>query len=67
MPFVQGRLRNEALTIAFTSECAHCAEPLHIEMDSSLACRVRESTAPLMFIPLVEFAKVKDPSIIDVF
>jgi len=67
MPFVQGHLRNESLEITIKTECAHCSRPLQIEMDSELNCRVVEDTDPLIFVPLVDFEKLKDPSIIDAF
>jgi len=41
---------------------------LHIEVDSELRVRLSEVAAdPLVFLPLVDFAKLKDPSIIDSF
>ena len=67
MPFVQGHLRNESLSVAFRSECAHCSRPLRIEIDSRLDHRVVEAGEPLIFVPLVDFEKLKDPSIIDAF
>jgi hypothetical protein len=67
MPFVQGHLRSEALTIRIRTECAHCGQPISIEIDSDLAYRVEEGEDPLVFVPLVDFAKLKDPSIIHAF
>ena len=67
MPFVQGHLRNQPLEISIDTECAHCSRPIRIEMDSELNCRVVEDTDPLIFVPLVDFEKLKDPSIIDAF
>lgn len=67
MPFVQGHLRNESLAITIDTECAHCARPIQIEMDSELNCRVVEETEPLIFVPLVDFEELEDPSIIDAF
>jgi len=67
MAFVQGHLRGEPVTVTFDTECAHCARPLQLEIDDTLACRVTEGAAPLVFLPLVNFAKWKDPSIIDGF
>ena len=67
MPFVQGHLRNESLTITFRTECAHCACPLRIEVDSRLTLNVADAVAPLIFIPLVDFEKLQDPSIIHAF
>jgi hypothetical protein len=38
-----------------------------IEVDSDLQYRVEGEADPLIFIPLVNFEKLKDPSIIDPF
>jgi hypothetical protein len=68
MPFVQGQLRAEPLSFVISTECAHCGQPLHLEMDSELNYRVVEPGAdPLVFVPLVDFDKLDDPSIIDAF
>ena len=65
---MQGRLRNEALSFAITTECAHCSRPLHIEMDGNLRYRILEGeSAPLVFTPMVDFKKLTKPSIIDDF
>ena len=40
---------------------------MQIELDSELNCHVVEDTDPLIFVPLVDFEKLKDPSIIDAF
>jgi hypothetical protein len=67
-PFVQGRLRDEPLTVLVETECGHCGRPLEIEIDSDLNFRVLSKGAePLIFTPLVDFSTLKDPSIIDVF
>ena len=68
MPFVQGHLRREPVSIHFESLCACCARPLHLDIDADLAVRIREEDAePLVFVPLVDFEKWTDPSIIDAF
>lgn len=67
MPFVQGHLRNESLTVTIASECAHCARPLGLEIDSALRYRVLEGSDPLLFVPLLDFQKLKAPNIIDDF
>ncbi len=71
MPFVQGHLRNEPVAISIETECAHCSRSIRIELDSEpdseLKYRVVEGTDPLVFVPLVDFEKLKDPSIIDAF
>ena len=68
MPFVQGQLRNEHLTAAIETECAHCGQPLHLEVDSEMSYRVVEEPAePLVFVPMVDFARLEEPSIIHAF
>ena len=65
---MQGQLRNERLTFSIETECAHCARPIHIEMDNDLNYSVTEKDAdPLILVPMVDFGKLKDPSIIDAF
>ncbi len=65
---MQGQLRKEPLSVVIETECAHSAQPLHIEMDGELTYRVVEEGAdPRVFIPLVDFDKLADPSIIDAF
>jgi hypothetical protein len=67
VPFVQGQLRREGLSARVITECAHCQQPLHIEMDSDLNHRVEETGAnPLMFAPL-SVVQRGAPSIIDGF
>jgi hypothetical protein len=67
MPFVQGRLRRESLSIAFESECGHCGRPLRFEVTDRLDLQVPEAANALVFVPLVNFAKLKDVSIVDSF
>ena len=65
---MQGQLREEPLSVVIETECAHCAQPLHIEVDGKLTYRVVEEGAdPRVFVPLVDFDKLADPSIIDAF
>ncbi len=65
---MQGHLRNEKLTCQIETSCAHCGRPLHLEIDSDLNYSVRDAGAePLVFIPTVDFERLKDPSIIDAF
>ncbi len=67
MPFVQGHLRGESLEITIDTQCAHCDRPLQIAVDSELEVRCAARAAPLVFLPIVNFEKLKDPSIIDAF
>ena len=68
MPFVQGQLRDEPLSFVIESTCAQSGQPIQIEIDDQLVYRVRQAdAAPVIFVPLVDFAKLDDPSIIDAF
>jgi hypothetical protein len=65
---VQGQLRKERLSFTITTECAHCHQPLHIDIDSELNFRVIEAEAqPLVYAPMVNFGELADPNIIDAF
>ncbi len=67
MPFVQGHLRSESVAVAIRTECAHCARRMQIEIDSQLRYRVADGANPLIFVPVVNFERLKDPSIIHAF
>ncbi len=69
MPFVQGQLRkDENLSFRIETECAHCHKPIHLKFDSALKYEVEEGDSrPLVFVPMVDMGKLKDPSIIDAF
>jgi hypothetical protein len=65
---VQGQLRKEAMTFTIHTQCAHCGKEICIEIDGELNYRVSDSDAdPLILVPMVDFGKLKDPSIIDAF
>ncbi len=73
-PFVQGRLRttfdknSEPLSVVVKTGCAHCTQPMRLEIDSEMRCRIEAKGAdPRLFVPAVDFSKVTAPSIIDVF
>jgi hypothetical protein len=68
VPFVQGQLRAEPLSFQIATECAHCGQALHLEVDRELNYRVvEEGPEPLVFVPAVDFEKLQEPSIIDAF
>ena len=61
-------MREEALSVQVATECGHCRRPLHIEIDHELRFRMLEEAAqPQVYVPLVDFDKLEDPSIIDAF
>ena len=67
-PFVQGRLRQEELSFAITTECACCGAPLHITMRHDLTYTLGEAdSSPVFFLPMVDFTRLKSPSIVDDF
>ena len=65
---MQGQLRKEHLSFLIETECAHCGQPISIEIDSELKYRVLTAgSEPVIFAPMVDFERLKDPSIIDAF
>jgi hypothetical protein len=65
---VQGQIRKEQLDFSIETECACCSKPIHIQIDSQLKYQVLEVDAePLIFVPMVDFDTLEDPSIIDAF
>jgi hypothetical protein len=65
---VQGQLRNEAITFTILTQCVHCGREIRIEMDRDLNFILADPQAkPLVFVPMVDFKTLKDPSIIDAF
>ena len=65
---MQGRLREENLSVLVKTECAHCSEPMEIEIDSDLGYKVKEEGCePVVFVPDVNLFELKEDSIIDSF
>jgi hypothetical protein len=68
IPFVQGHLRNEKLTFKFETKCDQSGRSIEIEFDSDLNYKlITKDSNPLILAPLVNFVRLKDPSIIDAF
>jgi hypothetical protein len=65
---VQGRLRNETISVNIDTVCAHCNRPFSITLDSEMNFRVSpEKAAPLIFRPEVDWESFSDPNIIPAF
>ncbi len=65
---MQGRLRDEYLSVEIETECAHCGVPVHLTVDSDLKWRIREQDAvPLLFEPEIDWRRFRDPTIIDAY
>jgi hypothetical protein len=67
-PFVQGKLRDEPLSFDIESECACCKRPIRFNMRHDLSYTLTDSDSdPIFFVPIVDFTRLKAPSIIDRF
>jgi hypothetical protein len=67
-PFVQGRLKEEYLSVEIETQCAHCGDVMHIDIDSEMKYRVREKNArPLMFEPRVDWETFEEPNILHAY
>ena len=65
---MQGRLRNEPLTVTISTRCAHCGQPLHLVVDHELRSHVEETKAePLIFEPQLDWASFKEPNIVHAY
>jgi hypothetical protein len=67
-PFVQGRLRESALSVEIISSCAHCGDPIRLEVDSELNIQVIEGgPKPLVFEPEIDWSTFAEPNIINAY
>jgi hypothetical protein len=65
---VQGRLRNEYLSVKISTHCSYSGDPLQIELDSQLKYCVQPVAArPLVFTPQVDWQVFHAPNIIDAY
>ena len=65
---MQGRLRDEDLSVTVETTCHHCSEPIVLEVDREMHIRVDSpGAAPVVFVPDVAVFDVAAPSIIDDF
>ena len=65
---MQGRLRNQELSFSIETQCGHCQEPIRLEIDSKMNYQVASAGAqPVIYVPMVDFDKLEEPSIIDGF
>ena len=67
-PFVQGKLRDEFLSVIIESECGHCGQPIRIELDSDMNIgSIEKDSTPLVFEPDVDWSDFKEPNICDAY
>ncbi|HEY5641126.1 MAG TPA: hypothetical protein VIW01_13860 [Dehalococcoidia bacterium] len=58
----------EEIAVSVATECVHCSEPMHLDIDSAGRGKVAEAEAdPVVFVPRVDFSKLADKCITDVF
>lgn len=68
VPFVQGQLRNETISVTIKTECAHCQQPIHIIVDSEAGYELHAGEAqPLVFEPHINWETFTEPNIIHAY
>lgn len=56
------------MSFDITTECACCGKPMQITMNHDLSYRLGDpDSSPLFFVPMVDFTKLRAPSIINAF
>jgi hypothetical protein len=66
VPFVQGQLRKENISIEVETECKHCHQAMHIMIDSDMQFSIRQPDAnPLVFMPDIDWDHFVERTIID--
>ena len=65
---MQGRLRQESLSVDIATSCAHCGQPLHLTLDSHLHWSIQQPDAtPYIFIPDIDWTHFTEPTIIHAY
>jgi hypothetical protein len=65
---VQGRLRNDPLTVQVTTQCAQSGQQIQIALDVDLKYTIEPAgIAPLIFEPEIEWARFREPNIIHAY
>ncbi len=68
VPFVQGQLRGEALSVEIESECGHCGHALRLTVGSDLTYSAAEGEpTPLIFEPSMDWSGFSGANIIDAY
>lgn len=67
-PFVQGRLRDDYLSVEIKSECACCSKQMNITLDSELDYPVKnKESSPYIFEPDIDWKTFTEPNIIHAY
>jgi len=64
---VQGQLLKRPVAVTIDSQCAHCAKPMRLHIDSDLDYRSEDALDPVVYLPIVDFRKLKAPNILEDF
>ena len=65
---MQGHLRAKQLDAIVHTECHCCGRDIEVEVGSDLRTRVlTEGASPFISVPRINFGKITEPSILDVF
>lgn len=65
---MQGRLRDEYLTVKIETQCSESHKPIHITLDSDLKVISQTNDAqPLVFLPDVDWANFSEATILDAY
>ena len=65
---MQGKLRNESVTVRVATECVHCAKTMEMAIDSDLNVKPDdENCDPVIFVPDIDLLNLQEDSIIDSF
>ena len=63
---MQGQLRQEPVSVLVETSCAQCGQSVRFTVDDKLTYTF-DGAEPILFVPHVDFARLRDPSIIDAF
>jgi len=65
---VQGRLREESISVTIDTVCAHCDHPIKIVIDSEMNFEIAQEDANLhIFYPQIDWESFSAPNIIPDF
>ncbi len=65
---MQGRLTDRRLRATIETTCAHCDDPMRLEVDSDLRVKVLTPGArPVIALPVIDVLKLNAPSITEHF
>jgi hypothetical protein len=68
VPFVQGQLRDEVVSVVIVTSCNHCGREMRIAVDSNMKISILSGgTKPMVFMPDVDWSGFSEHTIIDAY